>query len=160
MENLDLNKEIGATLFIIKKNKWFFYKNVGLFIMMFFGAINDFERVKSSIGLTLGMKIIAVIGFLLAMWLVYGLEEIRKESKEHSVIISKNRFVLKKSNDKQVKEIDFWIYRLKSVSIQKNGEVIILSEEELPWGNRKVILSDEFIDRKDEVLNILKSYIC
>ena len=44
----------------------------------------------------------------------------------------------------------------QSISLKEDDEIILLSDKELPWGNRKIVISDEFKDRKEEVLEFLK----
>lgn len=152
MKKLDLNNEVGSTLFIIKKNSlelyfYLFLKIIFLLLAIIGGAeVVDMFSWKGLIGV--------IVAFILT--LAFG--NLHEKAKEKYLIISKENFILKTSKSKTVQKIDFWAYGLKSVSIKK-GEVILLSESEFPWGDCKVFLSDDYFDRKDEVLNLLKSFI-
>lgn len=152
MKKLDLNNEVGSTLLIIKKNSLAVYFNLfmktmfGVLVFLSCAMVLDFFSWKGLFQIVLG-----VIFFFL-------FDYQHQKAKEKYLIISNGNFILKTSKSKTVQEINFWDYRLKSVSIKK-GEVILLSEVEFPWGNRKVFLSDDYFDRKDEVLNLLKSNI-
>lgn len=154
MKNLDIKNEVGSTLFIIKKNyRGIFINLIGLFSFSLSSissfvliCVNNFEWD------TFGYFIIS---FVLAAYFI----DLYERGKEQCLIITKDSFIIKYSNNKKVQEFDFWGYDLHSVSIKSNGEVILLSESEFPWGNRKVFLSDDYLDRKNEVLTLLNRYI-
>ena len=152
MKKLDLNNEVGSTLLIIKKNSLAVYFNLfmktgfGVLVLLSCAMVADFFSWKG-----LFQIVLCIIFFFI-------FDYQHEKAKEKYLIISKENFILKTSKSKTVQEIDFWAYGLKSVSIKK-GEVILLAESEFPWGDCKVFLSDDYFDRKDEVLNLLKSYI-
>jgi hypothetical protein len=152
MKKLDLNNEVGSTLLIIKKNSLAVYFN--LIMKIFFLLLSILSGAM--VGDMFSWR--GLFGVVLAFIFFLVFDNLHQKAKEKYIIISKGNFILKTSKSKTVQEINFWDYRLKSVSIKK-GEVILLSEVEFPWGNRKVFLSDDYFDRKDEVLNLLKSNI-
>ncbi len=159
MKKLDLKNEVGSTLLIIKKNHISFYYN--LILKYCFSILTIFLIIETVVK-DFAWEGICWVAFSVAL-LVYCSNSYEK-AKEKYLIISKDTsildtFILRSSTSKKVEEINFCVYGLKSVSIKNNGEVILLSEEEFPWGNRKVILSDEYMERKSDVSKLLNSYV-
>lgn len=74
----------------------------------------------------------------------------------HHIYEEKFCFWLKKANRTEVKILRISDLEILSVSSRGEDEIILLSNRELPWGNRKLVLSDEFKDRKEEVVEFLK----
>ena len=76
---------------------------------------------------------------------------IRQLKHSHILREDVNNLIMLKS-----KYLDLRKFEIVSISLKEDDEIILLSDKELPWGNRKLVISDEFKDRKEEVLEFLK----
>lgn len=102
--------------------------------------------------------IVVFITFFLPVILYY---EYYKSQKDQFLILrhiyeEEFCFWLKKANRTKVKILLISDLEILSVSSRGEDEIILLSNRELPWGNRRIVISDEFKDRKEEVVEFLK----
>lgn len=155
-------KEQGSLMFVIKRNDFKYYLSIVLLVLSvlfssfcLIGMFGD-DELKSKPTITLFMAFCIV--FILP-WILY--EEYFKSQKEQFLILSVDAleqfyFWHKKENRKEAKYLNLNEYGIISISLKGDNEIILLSEKELPWGNRKIVISDEFKDRKEQVLEFLK----
>ena len=158
-------KEEGSLMFVIKRNDFKYYLSIVFVILSIIVslrclyAFENFHIDKSRVNFFLWL----LITFLLPSLLYFEYYKIQKEQflilsissyfKDKSPIFY---FLLKKANRKEAKMIDLRQYDIISISLKNDNEILFLSEKELPWGNRRILISDEFKDRKEEVLEFLK----
>jgi hypothetical protein len=155
-------KESGSMLLIVKKNNFKYYLSIILVVLSVILSLrllfvfgfpeSPMNQKQFFIWLT--------VTYLLPYFLLYS--EYYKSQKEQFLILNYNgtigefSFWLKKANRTQVKIILIDELAIVSVISKGEDEIILLSNGKLPWGNRKIVLSDEFKDRKEEVLEFLK----
>lgn len=152
-------KESGSMLLIVKKNNFKYYLSIVLVVLsvlISLSFLNIAERwTKADDAI---FYIVVFITFFLPVILYY---EYYKSQKDQFLIlrhINEEEFCfwLKKANRTKVKILLISDLEILSVSSRGEDEIILLSNRELPWGNRKLVLSDEFKDRKEEVVEFLK----
>ena len=157
--------EEGSLMFIIKKNDFKYYLSIVLVVlsvMMSLRSLYAFENFNIEKDQTQFWIWISVTFFLPC--LLYF--EYYKSQKEQFLILGVSSylkttspsfyFYLKKANRTKSKYLDLRKFEIVSISLKEDDEIILLSDKELPWGNRKIVISDEFKDRKEEVLEFLK----
>lgn len=154
-------KESGSVLLIVKKNNLKYYLSIVLVVssvivsLRCLYAFENFHIEKNRFNFFLWL----LVTFLLPCLLYF---EYYKSQKEQFLILHHNDtanefcFWLKKENRNQVKIIMIDELEIVSVTSKGDDEIILLSNGKLPWGNRKIVISDEFKDRKEEVLEFLK----
>ena len=159
--------EEGSLMFIIKRNDFKYYLSIVLVILSVIlslrtiylsgNFINDKDKLQS------GFYVWVFLTFILPMILYF---EFYKSQKEQFLILGvvsylkttspSFYFYLKKANRTKSKFLDLRKFEIVSISLKENYEIILLSDKELPWGNRTLVISNEFKDRKEEVLEFLK----
>lgn len=153
-------KEQGSLMFVIKRNDFKYYFSIVLVVLSVItslrclGAIGNFHIEKDEKVYILWL----LVTFLLPCLLYF---EYHKSQKEQFLILSVDAleqfyFWYKKENRKEAKYLNLNEYGIISISLKGDNEIILLTEKELPWGNRKIVISDEFKDRKEQVLEFLK----
>lgn len=156
-------KEQGSLMFVIKRNDFKYYLSV--FLTGFFTIIgillwavlleNEPKSIIDNMPNWLGF-LLFTIGIPAYLYF-----EFFKSQKEQFLILSIDAleqfyFWHKKENRKEAKYLNLNEYGIISISLKGDNEIILLTEKELPWGNRKIVISDEFKDRKEQVLEFLK----
>lgn len=153
-------KEQGSLMFVIKRNDFKYYLSIVLvFLSVMLSlrslyAVENFLIDKDDTQLILWL----LVTFLLPCLLYF---EYFKSQKEQFLILSIDAleqfyFWHKKENRKEAKYLNLNEYGIISISLKGDNEIILLTEKELPWGKRKIVISDEFKDRKEQVLEFLK----
>lgn len=158
MENLELfRKNEGLPLFIIKKNKFNYYVSV-------LAVVISVLFVLRFLYLWIILNEGADVGYLdrfLTLSLIFSLplllyDKYYKSQEDQYLMVNSGLFFLcKKANTREVTLIDFKDYGIIFITLKDNNEVVLLSERKLPWGNRKMIISNEFINRKKELLKLV-----
>jgi hypothetical protein len=156
-------KESGSILLVVKKNNFQYYQSIvwvvitGLLSLSTLNVIREWTKTDGEF----------YIGWFLIFLPIILYFEYYKSQKEQFLILNQNEsidiehrfkfcFWLKKANRTQVKILLISDLDIISVSSKGDDEIILLSNGELPWGNRKIVLSDEFKHRKEEVVEFLK----
>lgn len=152
-------KESGSMLLIVKKNNFKYYLSIVLVVLSvlislrFLDSEERWTKADDAI-----FYIVVFITFFLPVILYY---EYYKSQKDQFLILrhiyeEEFCFWLKKANRTKVKILLISDLEILSVSSRGEDEIILLSNRELPWGNRRIVISDEFKDRKEEVVEFLK----
>jgi hypothetical protein len=157
-------KESGSMLLVVKKNNFKYYQSIlwvvisGLISLSLLRVVDEWTKTYDAV---------FYIGWFLIFLPIILYFEYYKSQKEQFLILHQSEsidiehrlkfcFWLKKANRTQVKILLISDLDIISVSSKGEDEIILLSNGELPWGNRKIVLSDEFKDRKEEVVEFLK----
>jgi hypothetical protein len=153
-------KENGSLMFIIKRNNFKYYLSIVLVLLSILLSLRGLSRIEKVEG---EKDLASYIWFFLVFILPFILYlQFYKSQKEQFLILKYIEsadefcFYLKKANRKDVKILLINDLQILSVSSKGDDEIILLSNEKLDWGNRKLVLSDEFKDRKEEVVEFLK----
>ncbi|GAA4057779.1 hypothetical protein [Flavobacterium chungnamense] len=153
-------KEQGSLMFVIKRNDFKYYLSIVLvFLSVMLSlrslyVVENFHIDKDQTQFILWLLVTFLLPFLLYF-------EYYKSQKEQFLILSIDAleqfyFWHKKENRKEAKYLNLNEYGIISISLKGDNEIILLTEKELPWGKRKIVISDEFKDRKEQVLEFLK----
>jgi hypothetical protein len=157
--------EEGSLMFIVKKNNFKFYLSIFLVVLSIVASLSflygweAFHIEESQVN----FGIFLFLTFVIPTLLYY---EYYKSQKEQFLILSvsilsvskgtKFDFQLKKANRNKTVFLNLREYGIISISKKNDNEILLVTERKLPWGNRKLVISDEFKDRKEEVLEFLK----
>lgn len=159
----------GSVMFIIKRNDFKYFLSIAFIVFSILFSL----RVFYVWVFITGEEKVNYIGRCVNLFLVFGLpyllyNENYKWQKEQYLILNDLyperekgsihplHFSYKKGNRKEAKLIDLKDYSIISISLKNVNEIVLISEKKLPWGNRKIIISDEFIDKKEDILEFLK----
>ena len=153
--------EEGSLMFVIKKNNFKYYLSIVLVVlsvMMSLRCLYAFENFNIEKDQTQFWIWISVTFFLpcLLYFEYYKSQKDQFLILHHIDTVDEFCFWLKKANRTQVKILLIGDLDIISVSLKGEDEIILLSHGRLPWGNRRIVISDEFKDRKEEVLEFLK----
>ena len=161
-------KESGSIFLVVKKNNFKYYLSIVFFVLSalfslicligMFSMDNLDWSTKSSWEDYVAYFVVLLIVFVLP---IINYNDIKGQKEQFLILhydgtAGEFSFWLKKANRTQVKFLLISDLDILSVSSRGEDEIILLSNGKLPWGNRKIVLSNEFKDRKEEVVEFLK----
>jgi hypothetical protein len=160
-------KESGSLMFIVKKNNLKYYLSI---LFLLFSVLLSLLLLYNYQAWCVKDDFRFFFGLFITFSLPFFLYDYYESQKEHLLILNYNddssndndeytkySFWFKKANRDKVEQLILWLdFSIISVSLKGDDEIILISNKKLPWGNRKLVISDEFKDRKKEVLEFLK----
>lgn len=156
------SKENMALMFVIKKNYvWYYFLFSLNLIFIIFGILSSLMVISGE----LEIKDSELLSFIsVSIILPIYINYIFQAQKEQFLILYSTSeipdtscfyFYLKRRNRRK-KLFDLREYGVISISLKNDNEILLITEEKLPWGNRSILISEEFCDRKEELLEFLK----